>query len=321
MGASQSTETDLIRPVSPIHKQKVDPLLRANHKHMILLDTAPAGGVLTPSCISQILTAATLLKVVPVTCLFDIWDLIARDTRDVGDAEQEIVESDFLDPTTLGDAASASRYVDFFDDEIVRHKYYFDRCVSEYLRVPQVVDGLLANQGWAVRQLSCAFVMQSKEMCAEALGGALAFYAPLEVPSSTKSISSQTSLVEERQKWIDAGLRTATTTTKHTQLVLLELLVLDALSTLDNIMPTQAFTKLWTYQTNRLAMTCHVNIDTLDIDRCDEDTVNDDDDNQEVVWAALVSHVALTTPHDLPYLRLLHDYPRYGLRIARQLYT
>lgn len=153
---------------SDAHLKKVGPLLRANHKHRLYLahgaatgSTHSAGesksesatGVETEANdIGAIMAAACVLDILPVSKLYDLWDVLASDdhhhlapahpaqlsqsgsegSRRVRgrpveslDSEEEITEEDFLAPHYLGAGAEvATTYVDFWDDEaVVRHLY------------------------------------------------------------------------------------------------------------------------------------------------------------------------------------------------------
>lgn len=302
MGSSQSL---LKRPVSVQHKRKVDPLLRANHKHVIHLASPPHPEyILNPT--SQVLSAACALEVIPTSVLFDLWDELSHDTIDVDDATSEIVETDYLSPSTLGHVDESTRYVDYFDDELVRHLYDYEKLVRHYLKQDHVVDGLVSSKScaWGVRQLACAIEMESKEMCTEALGCALAFYEPLaSQDKGAERFESEADLVRARDELIETTLSRKVTSMD----VLDELIVLHSIAILWPLAPDQQFQRLWAYQTSKLE---NLNDSEIPLSIGNGNGLDDD-------WNDCLAWVSKQDPLGLPRLRILKEYPKYGFPIAQ----
>lgn len=305
-GASRP-EQALVRQAPAAHKQKVDPLLRANHKHALLLKTCPP----RPSTIAQVLSAACLLELEPPAALFDLWDAITGETVDVADSESEIVETDYLSPETVGDEAQATRYVDYFDDEMVRHLYHYRACLRQYLQVPEVVDGLLAREGWAAKQLASALEIDSKDMCTEGLGGALAFHRPIvyaagpSADATAATFDTEADVVRARDEVIDCILGS-----KDVDLAVVgKLVLLHSLAVLWTLLPAASFAKLWRHQVAELNNLT----DAQDPFTTTTTTTTD--------WPGLVRRVCREDPFMLPELRLLQEHPEHGGRIAARLFA
>lgn len=314
MGSSQSKENALIVTVSATHKKKVGPLLRANHKHSLLLDTDPP----RPSLISQSLTAACLLEIQPVSALFDLWDKLAVHTIDTTDSEDEIVRVDYLDPANLGDEAQVTRYLDFFDDEMVRMLYSYEACARHYLAVDEVVAGLMARDGWAAKQLASAVEMEDKELCTEALAGALSFRRPLPkyddpAPEDDEVPRTQEDVVRRRNEVIEQTL-VCKTPDLHT---VDQLVVLNAICVLWSFMPASQFAILWRAQNARLAALDNTTrATTRTSTEPDGDTFDPD-----TFWRGIIGHVCEKMPTSLPAVRLLRDHPTHGIGLAQTLFS
>lgn len=303
MGSAQSQNARLVQDVSVEHKRKVEPLLRANHKHGIILDKSPTEVTL----ISQSLAAACLLEIQPVSVLFELWDKVAINTIDITDSEEEIVESDYLSPECLGKEDQYTRYVDYFDDEVVRLLYSFTSCTKQYLQVDQVVSGLLARDGWAVRQLAYAVEMGSKDMCTEALAGALSFYKPLSVATTTASVpQNEVDVLSARDEIIEATLNRRHVTIS----IVSDLVVLNSICVLWQYLPPHQFARLWNHITDKLGSAAAVG---------STKEVKADSSTEEHAWSAIVRDVSEHQPKLLPELRLLKDHPKSGLQVARDL--
>ncbi|CCG84071.1 protein of unknown function [Taphrina deformans PYCC 5710] len=299
MGGSQSKNVGLVQNVSVEHKRKVEPLLRANHKHGIILDKKPR----EVSLISQSLAAACLLEVQPTSALFDLWDKLAINTVDITDSEEEIVETDYLSPDCLG-----------HEDQYTRLLYSHTSCTKQYLQVEQVIDGLLARQGWGLRNLAYATEMGSKDMCTEALGGALSFYEPLQPnAAATRPVpQSDAALLHARDEIVDAALSQEDVKLSTVS----DLVVLNSLCVLWQYLSQPHFAKLWNHVTGGLRGSEAPITTTTTTGQQEQSSID-----QDHAWSAIIRGVCEAQPKYLPELRLLRDHPRFGLQVARNLFN
>lgn len=290
----------------------------------------------TLNTISETLGAACLLAIEPLTVLFELWDRLARETVDMADdsvEEEGIVETDYLSPEHLGQEADATRYVNFFDDELVRLLYSHEACVRLHLQTHQVVQGLLARNAWGLRHLAYAIELDSKEMCTEALAGSLAFYQPLDLLSSASVSADDDDQHENEETAFETEwdvytkrtqLITATLRTKEISKETLDhLITLHSLTVLWHLMPPSSFSQLW----QNLATTLHRLAPTSDQEpsivpnaQTHGDPSPDEQKRLDGEWHALIGTVCRQRPTDLPYLRLLRDYGEHGLSIARIMF-
>ena len=269
-------------------QNKIGPLLRANHKHAIVLTT---GEVNTTS---QALATACMLDTQPAT-FYQMWDVLTEEgtMRDRVDSmeEDEIVEQDYI--SHLGRLEDADRFVDYFDDELVRHLYSYESVMRHYLTIPSVVEGLFARDGWACRHLANAIELQSGEMCTEGLAGALSFHRGIIMDQP----------YQEEEPVIDRILSTK----ECSRQTVLHLVTLRAITTLSKFMPTSPFQKCWAYQMHLLEQ----------LPPTDKEIQVEHD----LDWTALTTSLARQNPLDLPLVRLLKDYPTYGASVAKSLFV
>lgn len=242
------------------------------------------------------------------------------------DSTSEIVEDDYLSPSTLGNPDESTRYIDFFDDELVRHLYDYKKLVRRYLAVPQVVDGLISSSSsggggdggasttaWGVRQLAFGLQLESKEMCTEALGYALSFYKPLELDiareegtAAATAITSEAELISARDKLTEALLSRESVTVEMVD----EAIVLASIAVVFSYAPKLHFERLWTYQSIRLQEM----IDGKATASAEQSSGSDED------WGKCAEWLAEHEPEKLPRLFVLKDHPKHGYSVARQLF-
>ncbi|ORY82062.1 hypothetical protein BCR37DRAFT_379987 [Protomyces lactucae-debilis] len=301
MGSAQSSSSaGLIQ--SPPDKQaaKVAPFLRANHKFSIVQAHDK------PNASSQQLTAAAFLAVEPVSLLFDLWDLLSQQaTIEVRDNEEmdEIVTTSWQDYLGVLDRSDA--YVNFFDDEVVRYLYETEQTVKAYLAESQIQAGLLAQNGWPLRQIAAGIEMRSQEVVTEGLAGTCAFYSvdlidvmhkkpvkiePDTVPTSLDGVRAARDMV----------IQQAMSRPEHcNHAVLQELVNLNSVGVLWRFLPAADATRLWKAVLYRLGQA----------QRSASTTSTGDASAKN--WQEIV-HIALTKkPELLDTLRLLKEHEQY----------
>ena len=163
---------------------KVQPLLRANHKHDLLLKNGE------PNEISIILAAACALG--RQDDLFKIWDEYSELAVDaVSERTEEIVESEEIVDTDWRDHLGQGRgtaFVNFFDDELVRFNYDHKRLLKEYMKHSEIYQGMMAKNGLGIKLVSAGLQLDSSDCVTQGLAAAAAYYVPIELSDAAREV-------------------------------------------------------------------------------------------------------------------------------------
>lgn len=279
------TTTSKVKTASREYKKKVEPLIRANHKHALLLKDS------SPNVISIVLAHACLLTIEQAR-LFQIWDHYADAVVDAcSERTDELVETEEIVSTDWQSHLGKGQFVNYFDDEIVRLLYDYEALMREYLKYDELVQGLLAKNGLGVKLLAAGVILQSKECVTQGLGAAAAYYEAVELPTSEEL--SEGDVTTERDEIIEETLASQTTDLS----ILNELVVLESIAMMYPYMPSKLFAKLWTYQCDRLSTP----------------------PEQQTLAKGQTLDMKKINPDHIPIVRLLREYPEHGTSIAANL--